>query len=68
MALVNMKMTDEECRNMFFPNINNIPYLICRQIIRDIGEITNKRGCGIEAEHNENNGVTIKVTLPGSKI
>lgn len=49
--------------DLFTPQIKNIPYMICRQIVRDISETTNKRGCGIVAEKNENDTVTLCITL-----
>ncbi len=58
-----MPITEEEAANLFTPQLNNIPYLLCRQIVRDHGEATNRRGCGIWAEVVE--GITlIKITLP----
>ena len=43
--------------------VKNIPYLLCRQIVRDHGEATNRRGCAIRAEVSDN-GTRIIVTLP----
>ncbi len=58
-----LSLTDEEAANLFTPQMDNIPYLLCRQIVRDLGEATNRRGCGIWAELAE--GTTwIKITLP----
>ena len=42
----------------------NIPWLICRQIVRDHGEATNRRACAIRAEAASDGGVTIIITLP----
>ena len=41
---------------------SDIYYLCCRQILRDIGEATHRRGCGITAD-----GTCITVTLPAGK-
>ncbi|MBO4464618.1 MAG: DUF5112 domain-containing protein [Prevotella sp.] len=43
--------------------VENIPYLLCRQIVRDHGEATNRRGCAIKADVSES-GTSIVVTLP----
>ena len=43
--------------------VENIPYLLCRQIVRDHGEATNRRGCAIRADVSES-GPSIVVTLP----
>lgn len=58
-----LNMTEEQCHDIFTPKVENIPYLICRQIVRDNGESTNRRGCGITAFINEENNTTIKITL-----
>ena len=44
----------------------NIPYLLCRQIVRDHGEATNRRGCGIWAE-NSGGATCIRIILPAVK-
>ena len=36
--------------NLFTPSPQNIPFLLCRQIVRDHGEATNRRGCAIRVE------------------
>ena len=39
--------------------------MVCRQIVREIGETTNLRGCGIEASHlPDDAGTQIEITLP----
>lgn len=59
-----LQITDEECLNLFTPHsMQSIPYLLCRQIVRETGETTNARGCGIMAERNTDGGATIVVTL-----
>ena len=58
-----LHLSDEEAANLFTPQTDHIPFLLCRQIVRDHGEVTNRRGCGIWAETEE--GTTlIKITLP----
>jgi hypothetical protein len=58
-----LQITEEEAANLFSPQMNTIPYLLCRQIVRDHGEATNRRGCGIWAKVAE--GITwIQITLP----
>jgi len=58
-----LQITEEEAANLFTPQMDTIPYLLCRQIVRDHGEATNRRGCGIWAERAEGNTL-IKITLP----
>lgn len=59
----NCQFSDEECENLFFPSSPHIPFLLCRQIVRDIGEATNSRGCGIRAQKDEKTGTDIILTL-----
>ncbi len=47
----------------FMPTIENIPFLICRQIVREHGEATGRHGCGIISEATDN-GSRIIITLP----
>ena len=52
--------------DLFTPSKEHIPFLLCRQIVRDHGEATNYRGCGIRAEVVD--GMTmIIITLPKVK-
>ena len=58
-----LHLNEEEAARLFVPQKDYINYLLCRQIVRDHGEATNRRGCGIWAEVAD--GVTyIKLTLP----
>ena len=59
----NLHLTADECYNLFTPLTSNVRYLICRQIIRDIGEYTNARGCGITAKQGQNEETIIEITL-----
>ena len=61
-----LHLTDEEAQNLFNPtSSSHIPYLLCRQIVRDHGEATNRRMCGIWAENDH--GVTqVRIILPAT--
>ena len=62
-SMPNLHLSDEQTRQLFSPANDNIPYLLCRQIVRDHGDATNRRACSIRAE--KRNGTTIIiVTLP----
>ena len=59
-----LHLTDDEAQNLFNPvSSSHIPYLLCRQIVRDHGEATNRRMCGIRAE-NDNGTTNIRIILP----
>ena len=63
-AMPSLQLTEEQVASLFTSNgIANIPYLLCRQIVRDHGESTNRRGCAIRAE-KRNGVVTIVIVLP----
>ncbi len=64
--LPQLHLTDEEAQNLFAPAENHIPYLLCRQIVRDHSEATNRRACGIRAEVI-NNTTQVIITLPRQK-
>ena len=59
-------LPDWQRTDLFSPSQEaNVPWLICRQIVRDHGEATNRRACAIRAEKDvTGGGVTIVVTLP----
>ena len=61
-----LHLTDDEAQNLFNPvSSSHIPYLLCRQIVRDHGEATNRRMCGIWAENVT--GVTqVRIILPAA--
>ena len=58
-----LKLTEQQAADLFAPSKENIPFLLCRQIVRDHGEATNRRGCGICAEVTDGL-TTIVITLP----
>ena len=49
--------------DLFSPTtVDNIPFLVIRQIVRDISELTKRRGCGVKSE-----GKDIIIRLPHYK-
>lgn len=64
---------DVVCRNvcagraqnhsLFTPSASNIPFLICRQIVRENSELANLHGCGITAEPSDDGGTHIRIIL-----
>lgn len=61
-----LQLTPAEADDLFSPSEGHIPFLLCRQIVRDHGEATNRRGCGIRAEVTDGL-TTIIITLPSVK-
>jgi cell division protein FtsL len=62
-AMPSLRLTESQVADLFTPSREHIPYLLCRQIVRDHGEATNRRGCGIRAEIRDNITFMI-ITLP----
>lgn len=48
------------------PHVDHIPYMLCRQIVRDHSEASNRRGCGILAVE-DGEWQQIEIILPQSK-
>ncbi len=63
-----LHLTDEQCRELFTARTTDMSYLLCRQIVREIGETTNLRGSGIRAEKSEDGAIRIVITLPKRSI
>lgn len=61
-----MSLTKEQCDALFTPSVEHIPYLLCKQIVRDHSEFTNQRGCRISAEPAAV-GIKIFIMLPKRK-
>ena len=59
-----LHLDERQAATLFTPaGVENIPYLLCRQIVRDHGEATNRRGCAIRAEVR-GGGTVVVITLP----
>ena len=66
-SMPQLQLTEQEAAQLFTPAAANIPFLLCRQIVRDHGEATNRRGCAIRAELDEAGQTRIIITLPRAK-
>ena len=58
-----LSLTDDQCRLLFTPMTCDIRFLLCKQIIREVGEITNLRACGIQAVRRAST-VEIEIIMP----
>ncbi len=66
MPMPNLHLSDQEAQALFTPvSVQNIPYLLCRQIVRDHGEATNRRMCGIWAEVRDGQSL-VRIILPAA--
>lgn len=50
--------------HLFTPLTSDMKYLVARQIVREIGETTNLRGCGIQAKPSEEGKLMIEIVFP----
>lgn len=66
-----LSLTPDQCRLLFTPQTLDTGFLVCRQILREMGEITHLRGCGIETAGDGNSDgspqpVILCMALPAS--
>lgn len=65
-----LRLTPQQCHELFTPLTVDTGFLVCRQILREMGETTHLRGCGIEALVPDNEELTrsaqviLRVVLP----
>lgn len=55
------KLTIEQAKYLFTPLTSDFDMLVCCQVMRDIGELTGERGCGINAELDVEGQCNIKI-------
>lgn len=61
-AMNHLPLTEEQCTELFTPLTTNVDFLLCRQIIRELGEETNARACGILA-HQQEGKTIVELTI-----
>lgn len=64
-VLPNLHLDDKQCRSLFTEATCNVAFLVCRQIVRDIGERYHARGCGISASPSAESATTIYIKIAG---
>ncbi len=63
--LEKLDYTGVECRQLFTPLTKDLDFLLCKQIVREVGNLTDLRSCGIEAIQNPvTTGIIIEMVLP----
>ena len=63
LTMSSLPKIDPSGGDLFSPStVDNIPFLVIRQIVRDISELTKRRGCGVKSE-----GKDIIIRLPHYK-
>ena len=59
-AMTSLNITSVQAQQLFTPLTLDVNFLICRQIVRELGEVTNLRACGIVATADN----IIEITIP----
>lgn len=59
-----LRYDDSLHHRLFTPLTVDMRFLVCRQIVREMGETTNLRGCGIQAKPSDEGFLLIEVVLP----
>lgn len=59
----NVTYTDSNANSLFIPQEKNLPFMVCRQIIRETENSANHYGCGITAESHKGK-LRLNITLP----
>ena len=63
-----LRYDDSLHHRLFTPLTVDMRFLVCRQIVREMGETTNLRGCGIQAKPSDDGFLDIEVVLPGMLV
>jgi hypothetical protein len=58
-AMPSLQLTEAEASHLFEPQTSTIPYLICRQIVREHGEAIHRTDFGIKAECDQRQTIII---------
>ena len=59
----NLHLDESQAIDLFTPLSSNLSCLLIRQIVREIGETTGKRGCGIQAKVGEDGNTYIYIIM-----
>ena len=63
-----LRYDDSLHHRLFTPLTVDMRFLVCRQIVREMGETTSLRGCGIQAKPSDDGFLVIEVVLPGMLV
>lgn len=54
---------DGKNQDPFAPQVNNIPFMICRQVMREIAKHTNRHGCGVTVGRSDGGMLVVRLTF-----
>lgn len=59
-----LKLTTRQLTDLFTPSTVDVNFLLCRQIVREMGEATNLRACGISARMSADGSTIVDILMP----
>lgn len=59
-----LRLSAEQLTNLFTPSTVNVDFLLCRQIVREMGEATNLGSCGISAHAAADGSTVVEILMP----
>ena len=62
--MMQLPLTQEQAHDLFTFETCNLQFLLCRQIIREMGEAANLRACGISASLDQESGTLVSIVMP----
>lgn len=62
-SMPSLRLTDEQLAALFTPLTVDLRFLVCKQIVRELGEAANARACGLRAVKDERQETSIEITL-----
>lgn len=63
-TLTDLVVPDEKVAQLFTPFTANLDFMLIRQIVREMGETTNLRACGVSVEKNGEGAVVVHILMP----
>lgn len=63
-TLANIDLTEDQIEHLFTPATKNLDFLLVRQMVREMGEATNLRACGLSASRNDTGKLQIDIIMP----
>lgn len=63
-VMTGLDISDAQAASLFTPSTVNLDFLLCRQIVREMGEATNLRACGIAAARSGDGKIVVNILMP----
>ena len=63
-GMAQLDISEEQCCNLFSPYTIDLRFLLCRQLVRDMGELTNLRASGMACARSPEGKAVVNVKMP----